>query len=173
MNTIKRIGLAVVCAGSLALVVAAPAAAFPPVGTDVTGVEGGRGIEFGALTTCGVSLSGVVTRQEMFGGGEIRVDRIAFTGCSSGASVTANALPWSLGADPTAAAGLGPVDVNITTSRGACRYSGNLLGSITELGSWFVSGDVRQRAAGCGGADQLATSVGLRVRDSEGNPVGP
>jgi hypothetical protein len=171
-TTIKRFGLAVVCAGSLALVAAAPAAAFPPVGTPVTGADPGTGIAFGELTTCSVGLSGVVTRQEMFGGGEIRVDRIAFTGCSSGASVTATALP-SLGADPLASAGFGPIDVAIATSRGTCRYSGSLLGGIAELGSWFVSGDLRQAAAGCGGADRLATSVGLRVRDAAGNPVGP
>jgi hypothetical protein len=52
----------------------------PAVGTAVTGVDGGRGIDFGGLTTCRASLAGHVTGLEMFGGGTISVDRISFTG---------------------------------------------------------------------------------------------
>lgn len=172
MDTIKRIGLAVVCAGAIALVAATPAAAFPPVGTTVTGVDDGRGIDFGALTNCRASLRGHVTGQEMWGGGTISVDRVAFTGCSSGAAVTANDLPWTLGTAPTLAAVMYPNHVSITTSRGTCRYSGDLQGYTNGSGTWFLSGHVFQRAAGCGGADQLPTRVTLRLTDANGNPVG-
>jgi hypothetical protein len=172
MNTIKRIGLAMVCAGSLTLIAAAPAAAFPPIGTAVTGVDDGRGIEYAGLTTCSTSLSGHVTGVEMFGGGSISVDRISFTGCSSGAAVAANSLPWTIGTDATTASVLYPNDVTITTSRGTCRYSGDLLGTTNGSGTWNLIGPVFQRSAGCGGADQFTNRVSLRLFDSEGNPLG-
>jgi hypothetical protein len=172
MTTIKRIGLAMVCAGSLALVAVTPAAAFPPIGTPVTGVDDGRGIDYGALANCSVSLRGHVTGVEMWGGGTISVDRISFTGCSSGATVTANAMPWTIGTDPTLASVLYPNDVTITTSRGTCRYSGDLLGSTNGAGTWSLIGPVFRRTAGCGGGDQFTSRVGLRMSDSNGNPLG-
>ena len=173
MYTIKRVGFAVVSAlASLAFLGVTSAAAFPPVGSAVSGVDNGRGISIGGLTTCGVSFNGHVTGLETFGGGTISVDRISFTGCSSGATVTANDLPWTLGTDATLSSVLYPNDVSITTSRGTCRYSGDLLGYTNGAGTWFLNGPVFQRAAGCGGADQLTTSVGAQLRDSQGNPVG-
>jgi hypothetical protein len=171
-NTIKRVAVAAACAtGSLALLGVSSAAAFPPVGTAVTGVDDGRGIEFRGLTTCHASLSGRVTSLEMFGGGAISVERVSFTGCG-GASVTANGLPWTLGTDATTAAVLFTPDVSITTSRGTCRYSGDLLGATNGSGRWSLIGDVYQRAAGCGGPGQSTASVALRLTDSNGNPVG-
>jgi hypothetical protein len=172
MDTIKRFGLAVVCAGSLALVAVTPAAAFPPIGTAVTGVDDGRGIDFGGVTTCRMSLGGRVTSLETFGGGTIAVDRISFTGCSSGATAIANSVPWTIGTDATLAAVLYPNDVSITTSRGTCRYSGDLLGATNGSGTWFLTGPVFQRTTGCGGADQLPTRVALRLTDPAGNPLG-
>jgi hypothetical protein len=171
MATIKKVRLAAMCAGSLALVAAAPAAAFPPVGSTVTGVDDGRGFDFGALTTCHVSLGGTVTSQDPWGGGTIRVDRTSFTGCTSGVTVTANSLPWTLGTDSTAAAALYPLDVNITTSRGTCRYSGSLLGSTNGAGTWWFTESVFKRTSGCGGADDLRTRVTLNLRDSAGQPL--
>jgi hypothetical protein len=173
MNTIVRVAVAAVCAvGSLAWLGVGSAAAFPPVGSVVRGVDDGRGIAFGGLTTCRVSLSGRVTRVEMFGGGAIEVDRVSFTGCSSSTTVTANSLPWTLGTDALAAAALYTPDVSITTSRGTCRYSGNLLGTTNGAGTWNLIGDVYLQAGGCGGAGQLTTRVALRLTDSNGNPVG-
>jgi hypothetical protein len=172
MNTFKRFGLALVCAGSLALVAVTPAAAFPPIGTAVTGVDDGRGIDFGALTNCRASLSGHITGVEMWGGGTIGVDRISFTGCSSGVRVTANALPWTIGTDPTLASVLYPNDVNITTSRGTCRYSGSLLGSTNGAGTWWFIADIYQRAAGCGGPEQFTNRAAFRLSDANGNPLG-
>jgi hypothetical protein len=113
-----------------------------------------------------------MTGVETFGGGTISIDRISFSGCSSGATVTANALPWTLGTDATLAAVLYPNDVSIATSRGTCRYSGDLLGYTSGTGVWFLNGPVFQRAAGCGGADQLSTRVTLHLSDPAGNPVG-
>jgi hypothetical protein len=173
MKTIRRVGLVAVSAmASLAFLGVTSAAAFPPAGTAVSGVDDGRGIDFGTLTSCRASLSGHVTGHEMFGGGTISVDQISFTGCSSGATVTANDLPWTIGTDATLGAVLYPNDVSITTSRGTCRYSGDLLGYTNGSGTWFLNGPVFQRAAGCGGADQLATRIGARLSDAQGNPVG-
>jgi hypothetical protein len=172
MNALKRIGAAGVCAASLVVAAATPAAAFPPIGSSVTGTSDGRGIDFGALTTCRMSLSGRVTGHEMWGGGTIAFDRIAFTNCSSGATVTANALPWTLGTGPTLAAAMYPPDVDIATGRGTCRYSGYLLGSTDGAGTWWQTGDVYMRTAGCGGAEDLPTRVTLSLRDSDGKPVG-
>jgi hypothetical protein len=171
MLIIKKLGLAAMCAGSLALVAAMPAAAFPPVGSTVTGVDDGRGFDFGALTTCHVSLGGTVTSQDPWGGGGIRVNRVSYTGCTSGVTVTANSLPWTLGTDPTLAAALYPLDVSITTSRGTCRYSGSLLGSTNGAGTWWFTESVFKRTSGCGGADDLRTRVTLNLRDSTGRPV--
>jgi hypothetical protein len=148
-----------VCAvGMLAFLGVGSAAAFPPIGTAVTGADDGRGFDFGGLTTCSVSVGGHVTGQEQFGGGSISLDQVSFTACSSGATVTVNALPWTLGTAPTLSAALFPADVNITTSQGTCRYSGSLLGYTNGSGTWFFTEPVFQRTAGCGGADQLRSS---------------
>jgi hypothetical protein len=172
MSTIRRIALIGACVlGSLALLGVPSAAAFPPIGTPVTGADDGRGIDFGGVTNCRLSLNGRVTGQETFGGGTIGVDRIAFTGCSSGATVSVNALPWTLGTAPTLASIFYVVDVNITTSRGTCRYSGDLLGYSNGIDTWFVTGPLFQRSAGCGAAEQLDTHVGVQPTDPDGNPV--
>ena len=172
MFTMKRIGVGAVCAAALALAAAAPAAAFPPVGTAVSGEADARGFDFGALTTCRLTLGGQVTSQEMWGGGTIRVDRVAFTDCSNGATVTANGLPWTLGTASNLAAAFYPPDVNITTARGTCRYSGSMQGWTNGSGTWFLNGDVYRRTAGCGGFDDLRTRVTLNLRDSDGRPIG-
>jgi hypothetical protein len=173
IKRIKSVGLIAMSAlGLLASLGVQSAAAFPPVGTEVSGVDDGRGIDFGGLTTCRVSMSGRVTGLETFGGGTISFDRVSFAGCSAGATVSANALPWTLGTSSTLTAGLFGVDVSITTSRGTCRYSGGLLGYTNGAGTWFLNGDVYQRVAGCGGARQLTARLTEHVRDADGNPVG-
>jgi len=172
MTTMRRLGAGALCATALALAAAAPAAAFPPVGTAVTGEADTRGFDFGALATCRLTLGGQVTGHEMFGGGTIRLDRLAFTDCSNGATVTANSLPWTLGTAPSLAAAFYPTDVNITTARATCRYAGSMQGWTNGTGTWFLNGDVFRRTAGCGRVDQLRTRVTLSLRDSDGRPVG-
>jgi hypothetical protein len=84
--------------------------------------------------------------------------------------VTANGLPWTLGTAPNLAAAFYTPDVNITTTRGTCRYSGSMQGWTNGTGTWFLNGHVFRRTAGCSG--DLPTRVTLSLRDSEGRPVG-
>jgi hypothetical protein len=164
--------LAVCASVVMALAAAAPASAFTnwPAGT-VTGVDDGRGIAIGELTTCSASFRGHLQWDAgMWQGGVIAVDELTFANCTGGAHVSANAVAQrAWGIDGTLSTVLYGIDLNVTTPSGTCRYTGTMYGSH-PFDRAHHSGPLFRQSGDCGGASSEGGRISLLVRDSNGSP---
>jgi hypothetical protein len=165
--------LASLCAlAVLALAAATPASAFTnwPAGT-VTGVDDGRGVDIGDLTTCSVSFRGpLLWDAGMWYGGQIDVDELSFANCTGGGRVKVNDVAQrAWGIDGTLSTVLYGIDIDVTTPKGTCRYTGTMYGShYTDRA--HHSGPLYRQSGGCGGDGSEQGRVSLFVRDANGDP---
>jgi hypothetical protein len=107
---------------------------------------------FGTLTSCQNVFTGTVTA----GGSQTvaSIGQVSFTFCQADTSVTPAALPWTL----KLSAGSYTIegfDVNITTPRGTCRYSGTVDGVNQFPNVYDLRGLLTRRTADCGGPGQI------------------
>jgi hypothetical protein len=168
---ITKRALAAVCASAVvALTAAGPASAFTnwPTGT-VTGISDERGFDIGDLTTCSASFSGpLLWDAGMWHGGQIAVDELSFANCTGGARVSVNLVDQrAWGMDGTNSTVLYGIDIDVTTPRGTCRYTGSL-SSYHPVDRAFHSGPLFRKSAGCGGDSNEQGRVTLFVRDANG-----
>jgi hypothetical protein len=170
---ITKRALATACALTvLALAAANPASAFTnwPAGT-VTGVDDGRGFTIGGLTTCSASFRGPILYDAgMWFGGQIDIDELSFANCSGGARVSVNEVSQrAWGIDGTLSTVLYGIDINVSTPKGTCRYTGTMYGS--HYGDRAIhSGPLFRQSGGCGGGSSEQSWVSLFVRDANGKP---
>ena len=104
-------------------------------------------------------FSGRVTVDD--GGGEVKaaIDNILVS-CSDGTRVTPNALPWTFDLLKDRGYTIDGVDLNITTSKGTCRYAGTVNG-VMEFpdGVYDLRGSLTRRSGTCGGTETLNVSA--------------
>ncbi|GAA3539447.1 hypothetical protein GCM10022419_019360 [Nonomuraea rosea] len=146
-----------------------PASAFAPVNSPVRAAGpmtfAQQRPAFSAVARCSNEFSGRVTADRGTGrGGEARIDRISFANCDSGLAVTPRALPWALALDSSRTITLRNVDIDVRTSRGTCRFTGDLLNGFFDntLGLYNISGVLHRRSAGCGVGDTLGLDTGFQ-----------
>lgn len=162
MNRLVNIGLVTVAA-SAAAVLAAPSSA-AAVGDPVHGWGGAMSFTNQSnpltnLTSCSNEFHGHLTADNGAGAGTtVSVDDISFT-CESGTRVTPHALPWTFritsGGDVLAG-----VNVDITTSRGTCQYSGDLVSGAAQFPNVYsITGSLSRRSTGCGGTNPIGVAV--------------
>jgi hypothetical protein len=164
---------ATVCAlAVLALAAATPASAFTnwPEGT-VTGVDDGRGFDIGELTTCSTSWRGpLLWDAGMWYGGQIDVDELSFSNCTGGARVSANEVDQrAWGIDGTLSTVLYGIDINVTTPKGTCRYTGTMYGHHYGDRAHHY-GPLYRKSSGCGGDSSEQGRLSMFVRDANGDP---
>jgi hypothetical protein len=170
---ITKRALATACAlAVLAAAGATPASAFThwPVGT-VTGVDDGRGFAIGDLTTCSVSFRGpLLWDAGRWFGGQIDVAELSFASCTEGVRVKVNDVQQrAWGIDGTLSTVLYGIDIDVTTSKGTCRYTGTMYGSHYTDRANHV-GPLFRQGGDCGGSSSEDSWVSLFVRDANGNP---
>ena len=122
---------------------------------------------FGSLVRCQNVFTGPVTGDD--GGGPIvaRIDGVTFNFCQAGATVSPNALPWTLNLHQ-AGYTIEGFDVDITTSGGTCRYTGMVHGVAQFPGVYDLRGLLTRRNSGCGGPAQLRISNSIEVIGTTG-----
>jgi hypothetical protein len=144
-----------------------------PEGSMIRGIQVGNGTHFGDLTTCTESFRGRVMESGSSGDGfTVGIDEFSFTQCDGGTRVTLNNMPDSLTVDAVALWSIRPMDVNITTSRGTCRYTGSL-GDTTGFFSGTQlrgTGFLHRRSDGCGGPRSLQVTQAQALLDADGDP---
>jgi hypothetical protein len=177
-RTRKKTKLGAVAASAVAVpafAAVAPAdAATMPVGSPIRGVQAGDGTRLGSLTTCVESFRGRVTHDPgPDTGGTVAIDQFSYTNCTNGARVTINTRPRTLSINSIGLWMISPVDVNITTSRGTCRYTGNLgdqTGFFTGV-TLSGAGSLYRKSSGCGGSSSIMATQFERLLDANGNPA--
>lgn len=162
---------ALVATAAVAFVVAAaaPASAFAPVNSPLRAAGPMSFAQerpaFVAVTRCANQFTGHVTVDGGAAkGGEASIDSAAFTNCDSGVAVTPRSLPWTLTLTPSRTIAVRNVDIDITTQRGTCRYSGDLLNGFYDntLGLYNLNGVLSRRSSGCGVGDTLGIDTGFQ-----------
>jgi hypothetical protein len=159
-----KMGVAAAAAvAALVLFIAPQASASASAGSSVHGFSS-SGLRFVGLTTCQDEFTGPVTSDDGSGGIAARIDRISFTTCDAGASVTPNALPWTLKLQEDSNYTIEGFNVTITTPRGICRYSGSVRGDMQfPGGAYNLTGSLTRNTAGCGGSDRLTVDALIEV----------
>jgi hypothetical protein len=110
---------------------------------------------FGSLASCQNVFTGSVTADQGDGRIVAAVNDVRFSFCRPGTAVTAAALPWTLDFRENSGYTINGVQVNITTYRGVCRYSGTLNGFMQLPGAYDLRGSLSRRNGDCGGPDQI------------------
>ncbi|TCC44206.1 hypothetical protein E0H75_35675 [Kribbella capetownensis] len=111
------------------------------------------------LAECQNEFSGQVTSDDGNGHVKASIDNVRID-CFNGTSATLNALPWKLDLLEDRGYTIDGVDVNITTSRGTCRYTGSVNGVMEFPGGVYdMRGSLTRRTGGCGGTAQLHVSA--------------
>jgi hypothetical protein len=151
-KTLVRLGVAAAAAVATLAITAPQAIASSSISGSVKGFSG-QPTAFGTLTSCQNVFTGKVTA----GGSQTvaSVGQVAFTFCQTGTSVTPNALPWTLTLNAGSSYTIEGFDVNITTPRGMCRYSGTASGVNQFPGVYDLRGLLTRRTAGCNGPEQI------------------
>ena len=110
------------------------------------------------LAQCQNEFSGRVTSDD---GSHVkaRIDTMSIS-CAGGTRVTANALPWALDLQRDRGYTIAGVDVNLSTSKGTCRYTGAVNG-VMEFpnGVYDMRGSLTRQSGSCGGTDRLNVSA--------------
>lgn len=166
--TIGRTRLVQVCVAGAAvatLALAAPQASasttesvhgFTSTGTDFLNSDNS------ILAQCQNQFSGHVASDD---GSRVKaaIDTVSIT-CGGGTRVTANALPWSLDLLRDRGYTITGVDLNLTTSKGTCRYTGSVNG-VMEFpdGVYDLRGSLTRQSGTCGGTDRLNVSALIEV----------
>jgi hypothetical protein len=143
------------------------------VGSTIRGIQAGDGTHFGTLTTCTESFRGRVTHDGDVGDGfTVGIDEFSFTQCDSGTRVTLNTRPDTLVVNSIALWAIRPMDVNITTPRGTCRYVGGLGDSTGFFSGTQLRGTglLYQRSDGCDGPRSIQVTQAETLVDENGDP---
>lgn len=116
-------------------------------------------------TSCGDLFKGLVTSDDGQGNIVASIDTFSMS-CDQGVSVTPNALPWTLTAHgnntPASTFTIADIDVNITTTQGACRYTGSVNAMALDQG-YDMTGTLSRQSAGCGGDAQVQVNDPFEV----------
>jgi hypothetical protein len=149
-------------------------AATMPVGSPIRGVQAGDGTRLGTLTTCVESFRGRVTSDPgPDTGGTVAIDEFAFTNCTNGARVSLNTRPRTLSINSIGLWIITPMDIDVRTSRGTCRYTGNLgdqTGFFTGV-TLSGAGTLYRKSSGCGGPGSINATQFERLLDRNGDPA--
>jgi hypothetical protein len=145
----------------------------PPEGSTIRGVQMGEGTQLGDLTTCTESFSGSVTESGDAGDGfTVDINQFSFTQCDQDTQVTLNRMPGALTVDAIALWTIRPMDVDITTPDGTCRYTGSLGDSTGFFSGTQLRGTgfLHRQSGGCGGPESLMVTQAQALMDSDGDP---
>ena len=161
--TIGRASLVKACVAVAALAVAAvPQASAAATAESVHGFSS-TGMDFinsdnSVLAQCQNEFSGRVTSDDGSGRVTAYVDSIVVN--CSGARVTPSALPWTLNLLEDRGYTISGVDLNITTARGTCRYTGAFEGFMQfPNGVYDLRGSLTRQSGACGGTERLNVSA--------------
>jgi hypothetical protein len=153
---------------ALAFVAAPQASASASAATGSVHGFTSSGMEFinsdnSVLGECGNQFSGRVRSDDGSGHVIAAIDTIAID-CSDGTRVTANALPWTLDLLKDRSYTIAGVNLSITTSKGTCRYAGQLNGGMQFPGGVYdLRGSLTRQSGACGGTAQLNVSALTQV----------
>ncbi|WP_329481442.1 hypothetical protein OG555_04705 [Kribbella sp. NBC_01484] len=162
-TSLVKVRIAAGAAAAALAFAAAPQASASAAAKSVHGFTS-TGMEFinsdnSVLAECGNQFSGRVTADD--GGGEVKaaIDNFIVS-CNDGTRVTPNALPWTLDLLKDRGYTIDGVDLNITTSKGTCRYTGTVNG-VMEFpdGVYDLRGSLTRRSGTCGGSETLNVSA--------------
>jgi hypothetical protein len=104
----------------------------------------------------------------MWHGGVIDVDELSFANCTGSVRVSANPVDQrAWGMDGTNSTVLYGIDIDVTTPRGTCRYTGTMNG-YHPVDRAFHSGPLFRQSGGCGGDSNEQGRVTLFIRDANG-----
>jgi hypothetical protein len=151
-------------AGAAALAILAGPQASAATET-VQGYSGSFGFNIGDVThqefatQCDNTFSGPVTSGGGSGSVVASIDKFTVDHCDQGVSVTVNALPWTFEGQNVNNGGFFTVkgiDLNITTAKGTCRYTGTATGGQEFPPTTYdFRGTLTRQSGGCGGDEQI------------------
>lgn len=177
MFTKKIMAAAAVAVASLGFTASAQAFSNAPVGSTVTGTLVSSTISLGSFSQCTSStVSGPVTVDNGPGnGGAGNITAASFGGCTvfgSAATVTANALPWTLSVNGAGTATISGIDVTLRWGALTCSFRGSISGAYNQTtGNGVLSGNLSRYAGSSLCPTPSAVSGTYNIRNSANVPV--